>query len=101
MRKMSDKAPETVMDITAMMGTMSGHPLHRKMNEGHITKVLDLASQHDTNEFTLRSQQQANIREQCKNELIAHLIILTIFIGLLALMDFCMNAVLEKDVRAT
>lgn len=60
MRKMAEKAPQTLVEMTAMMGSMGplGHPLHQKMNEKHITKMLDLAVQHDTNEFELRKKQQ-------------------------------------------
>ena len=56
-RKMSAQNPESFTEFTAMMG-FGGNPLHHKMNETHITKVLDLAIQHDTNEFELKKKQQ-------------------------------------------
>lgn len=58
MRKMAEGAPDAFVEMTAMMGPMMGHPLHQKMNEGHITRMLDLAVQHDTNEHDLRKAQQ-------------------------------------------
>ncbi len=41
------------------MGTV-GHPLINKLNEAHVTKVLDLIVQHDVNQFELAKQSNAN-----------------------------------------
>lgn len=57
MKKMAQHAPNEMVEISAMMGVM-GNPLHQKMNEEHINKMLDLAKQHDSNEFELRKKQQ-------------------------------------------
>src|SRR5205823_13684923 len=58
MRKMQEGAPEQFMEVTAMMGSMMGHPLHNKMNAEHIGRMLDLSIQHDKNEHDLASSQQ-------------------------------------------
>lgn len=58
MRKMAERAPEDFVEMTAMMSGVMGHPLHQKMTEGHITRMLDLAVQHDTNEYNLKKDQQ-------------------------------------------
>lgn len=57
MRKIAARKPEEFYEMTAMMGPM-GHPLHHKMTEAHIGQMLDLAVQHDKNEFDLKSKQQ-------------------------------------------
>lgn len=58
-RKLADDKPETFEKITAMMmtGPLS-NPIHQKMTEGHINKVLDLAAQHDEREFELAKGKQ-------------------------------------------
>lgn len=82
MRKMAEGAPEGLTEITAMMGGMIGHPLHQKMNEAHITKMLDLAVQHDTNEYDLKKGQQTIDAGQEKSNRWFHLAYFVLFISL-------------------
>lgn len=57
--KLSRKNPEKVTEIMAMMGVGSmGNPLHNKMNEEHITQVLDLATKHDEREYNVHMSNQ-------------------------------------------
>src|SRR5258707_11542759 len=83
-KKLSEqRPPEEMVEMTAMMSGMMGHPLHQKMNEGHINKMLDLATQHDTNEFDLRKNQQ-RIDEHCEEGERRHrLIYFCIFVALM------------------
>ncbi len=57
--KLYRKNPEKVTEIMAMMGVGSmGNPLHNKMNEEHITQVLDLATKHDEREYNVHMSNQ-------------------------------------------
>lgn len=80
-RKMAEHAPEGFVEMTAMMGMM-GHPLHQKMNEQHITRMLDLAVQHDTNEFSLKQGQQSIDSTHQNWERICHLVYFVLFLAL-------------------
>jgi len=83
-RKLSDKNPEVVEQFIAMgMGTI-GNPLHQKMNEGHISTVLDLAVRHDEREFELAKGHQ-NI--QSSNRWFA-LVVFAILVGTVVLLVF-------------
>ena len=62
--KLSKKNPEKVTEILAMMGGSMGNPLHSKMNEEHITQVLDLATKHDEREYNVHmSNQEKNDKQ--------------------------------------
>jgi len=52
-RKIAEKKPEMVEAMAMMASGPMAHPLHQKMNEGHIATVLDLAVKHDGREFEL------------------------------------------------
>lgn len=55
LEKLSREKPAQVTEIMAMMGIgPAPNPLHRKMNEAHITQVLELAANHDEREYNLR-----------------------------------------------
>ena len=58
-QKLSEKKPEVLEQMMMAMGTV-GHPLINKLNEAHVTKVLDLIVQHDVNQFELAKQSNAN-----------------------------------------
>ena len=60
--KLSKKSTNNeVTEFMAMMGTGSmPNPLHKKMNEGHITQVLQLAANHDEREYNLHKNSQSN-----------------------------------------
>lgn len=58
--KISEKRPEKITEMMAMMGGSMGNPLHNKMNEEHITQVLELAKLHDEREFELHKGVQGN-----------------------------------------
>ena len=61
MEKLEKEKPETFTEIMAMMGSgPMPNPLHQKMNEGHITQVLDLAANHDERQYDLHKSSQAN-----------------------------------------
>ncbi len=56
---MSKKFSGNYIEIMAMMGVGSmGNPLHNKMNEEHITQVLDLATKHDEREYNVHMSNQ-------------------------------------------
>lgn len=62
--KLSDERPDVVSQFMGMVGTAPGvNPLHKKMTDGHIDKVLDLAADHDKREYDLHqeSQQQGRL----------------------------------------
>ena len=55
--KLGSKKPEVVSEFLAMMSSGPSHnPLHKKFTEDHITKMLDIAANHDEREFKLYSQ---------------------------------------------
>ena len=85
MRKMAERAPETLVEMTAMMGSMMGHPLHQKMNEGHITRMLDLAVQHDTNEHSLRKDRQQLDFKQGNYDRVLHVVYFVCFLAVIVL----------------
>lgn len=59
--KLSQHKPEAVSEFMTMMGTGPvTNPLHRKMEGGHITQLLDLAADHDEREYELQKQAQDN-----------------------------------------
>lgn len=61
LEKLGKEKPETFTEIMAMMGTGPMlNPLHQKMNEGHISQVLDLAANHDERQYNLHKNSQAN-----------------------------------------
>lgn len=61
-KKLSDKKPEAVHEVMAMMG-MGGsmaNPLHHKMDSSHISKLIEIAANHDEREYNLRKKEQDN-----------------------------------------
>jgi len=58
--KVSEKKPGKITEMLALMGGPMGNPIHNKMNEDHITQVLELAKQHDEREFILHKEGQTN-----------------------------------------
>lgn len=52
-RKLMDEKPESISNFLAMGVGQMGNPLHQKMNEDHISTVLDLAVKHDEREYNL------------------------------------------------
>lgn len=62
--KVSERKPEKITEMMALMGGSIGNPIHNKMNEEHITQVLDLAKQHDEREFILHKEGQNNEHKQ-------------------------------------
>ncbi|WP_353179537.1 hypothetical protein [Salinisphaera sp. T5B8] len=59
--KLKRDKPEQVTEIMAMMGQgPMPNPIHQKMNESHVTQVLDLAANHDEREYNLHKQREGN-----------------------------------------
>lgn len=87
-RKLSGKKPEAVEQFIAMgMGSL-GNPLHHKMNEKHISTVLDLAVKHDEREFQLaRGQQQIQASNRWFTMVIFIVIVLTVLVLILSFRD--------------
>lgn len=83
MRKMAKGKPDVFESVTAMMmsGPVMGHPLHHKMDGEHITKVLDLATQHDSNEHDLKKRQQEIDAKQAGYERLSHFGFFIIFVS--------------------
>lgn len=56
LKKLSGGKPERIAEITEtlMMTGSFPNPLQRKLNETHITQVIDLALKHDERQYELR-----------------------------------------------
>jgi len=68
MEKLAKEKPDSVTEMIAMMGVGPvANPLHRKMNESHITQVLDLAAKHDEREFELQKTAQNHERDDAQS----------------------------------
>ena len=67
LEKLSERKPEVVSEFMAMMGTgPMANPLHQKMDENHITQLLELAADHDQREFELHKESQRHNAENSK-----------------------------------
>jgi len=63
--ELAEKKPEKLFELMAMEQTIVGNPIHHKMGKEHISKVLELASNHDERQFTLHEKaQQYNYDER-------------------------------------
>ena len=59
--KLQRDKPSEVTEVMAMMGMgPMPNPLHQKMNEGHITQVLELAANHDERQYNLSNKAQTD-----------------------------------------
>lgn len=47
-----------IAQFTMEASSISGNPLHHKMNEEHISKVLDTSSKHDERQYDLLKRSQ-------------------------------------------
>ncbi|MFA6133000.1 MAG: hypothetical protein WC869_03160 [Phycisphaerae bacterium] len=63
-RKLADKRPEKLIEVMAMEMSSVGNPLHHKMNEEHISKVLELAAKHDERQYDLHKKSQENAHSE-------------------------------------
>jgi hypothetical protein len=52
-QKISEEKPQILHEIMAMGFTSGGNPLTQKMNEQHVTQVLNLVTSHDERQFQL------------------------------------------------
>lgn len=61
-KKLSDKKPEVASEFMAMMGMGSSmsNPLHHKMDSSHISKLLEIAADHDKREYELQKSLQSD-----------------------------------------
>ena len=55
-RKLVEKEPGFLAQITAMGMTSTGNPLYEKMTPEHISKVIELSSKHDENQYDLHKR---------------------------------------------
>lgn len=66
LKKIAKEKPETLEMMSMQFGAM-GNPLHSKMNEEHVTQVIDLAAKHDERSYELTNTQQKNDYEENKS----------------------------------
>lgn len=68
--KLGQKRPDQLTEVMMAMGSIgpTANPLHRKMNEAHISQVLDLAAKHDEREYDLACRSQQHERESEKEQ---------------------------------
>jgi hypothetical protein len=61
LKKIAEKKPEVLemMALQMQIGSM-GHPLHSKMNEEHVSQVIELAAKHDERSYELINKSQQN-----------------------------------------
>ena len=59
-RKLAENKPNELMEFMAMEMSSNINPLHNKMNQEHISQVLDLASKHDERQYDLHKISIAN-----------------------------------------
>lgn len=66
-RKLADKKPTVISEFMGMMGGSLANPLHQKMDGEHISKLLDLAANHDEREYDLHKTSQKNAADDRKS----------------------------------
>jgi len=81
-RKLGDQKPELIQEMLAFGSAPVGHPLHHKMNDGHISTILDLAVKHDEREFELAKGQQ-NYQASSRWFRIAVFVLILVFVVIL------------------
>lgn len=59
-RKLAESKPNELMEFMAMEMSSNVNPLHSKMNQEHISQVLDLASKHDERQYDLHKTSIGN-----------------------------------------
>jgi|GEM_PF-1874663 len=63
-KKLAEKKPEKLFEFMAMEMSGMGNPLQHKMNSEHISQILQLAVQHDENQFAIVKQSQENEKHE-------------------------------------
>jgi hypothetical protein len=53
LQKISQEKPHILHEMMAMGFSAGGNPFQQKMNEGHVTQVLDLVTKHDERQYEL------------------------------------------------
>ena len=56
--KAGGEKSESIIEMMVGMGSISGNPLHHKMNEKHIDKLIDLASNQFDKSYDLEKRSQ-------------------------------------------
>lgn len=59
-RKLAENKPKELMEFMAMEMSSNVNPLHSKMNQEHISQVLELASKHDERQYDLNKTSIGN-----------------------------------------
>jgi hypothetical protein len=80
LQKMSEGKPQILQEIMAMGFSSGGNPLHQKMNEQHVTQVLDLVTKHDERQFELTKTEAVSDSDHRK---------LTTWFGFIGALIFC------------
>jgi len=85
--KLSSERPTVITEMMGMVGSMA-NPLQQKMNEGHITQALNLAVQHDQNEFKLKEKQMGIEAAHGLQDRVFHGCLFLVFVVLLVITLF-------------
>jgi hypothetical protein len=81
--KLSEKEPDTVSEFMAMMGTgPMANPLQQKMNGEHITKVLELAADHDERQYDIAKTSQQNESRGATQRMVFYGFVVLVIVGL-------------------
>lgn len=94
LEKLKRRDPEGATEILAMMQSIgpAPNPLHQKLNESHITQLLELAAKHDEREFNLQSEEG---RRDERGNIATRRYGLTAFVVIVVLI--CVVLILFKD----
>lgn len=67
--KISEKEPQIVSEFMAMAGMgIPRNPIHNKLTEKHLDKIVDLAIAHDERQYSLHKTSQDNTHKDSQHE---------------------------------
>ncbi len=87
-QKFAEKKPEKLFEMMAVEMTSGGNPLHHRMNQEHISQVLELASRHDEREYELQKTSQQNAFEERSSNRLYCFLAFALILGLTVLVMF-------------
>lgn len=80
-RKLVKNKPEFLAEFTAMGMTTVGNPLYEKMTAEHISRIIDLSSKHDENQYDLHKRSLGNEHQESLIDRALGLIIFLVVVG--------------------
>lgn len=63
LQKLAEKSPGRIMEIMQMEMSSMGNPLHSKMTEQHVSKVIEIAACRDERQYALHKASLENEHE--------------------------------------